>query len=247
MRILFRAALLNRNFANSIAVAFAISLFCSLTVGQSRACKVGVQAPPYGFWTWAANSEVKVYILTADFKASEIPYLLAPLQTWNAVATVTGAGVMFVYHGAVSAPQSCVNCLTMMRGSVFDKKNRHATELRAYSARSDQIMTFASIVIDPVLTNPDALSNAVAHELGHNFGLLDCYSCKEHTTVMNRFKIINEPNGVFGPSNCDVAQIRRVYDELKIRVRPMPGSLRIPTDEGEEPIDDDTPVVIPRP
>ena len=141
----------------------------------SRGCKVGVQAPAYGFWTWAPNSEVKIYILAADFRESEIPYLLAPLQTWNAVAAATTAGVKFVYEGPVSAPRHCINCLTIMRGQVFDKTHRHATELQAYSAHQDQIMTFASIVIDPVITNLDALSNAVAHELGHNFGLLDCY------------------------------------------------------------------------
>ena len=30
-------------------------------------------------------------------------------------------------------------------------------------------------------------TNALAHELGHSFGLLDCYSCKTQSTVMIRF------------------------------------------------------------
>jgi len=250
--LLNRLSLLSRHLVLPILCFLGIGAFhCQLATAQEsrsqRGCKVGVQVPAYGFWTWAANSEVKVYILTADFKPAEIPYLLAPLQTWNAVAAVTTSGVKFTYGGAVASPRQCLNCLTIMRGEVFDKTKRHATELHAYSAHSDQLMTFASIVIDPILTNPDALSNAVAHELGHNFGLLDCYSCREHTTVMNKFKVVNEPNGVFGPSDCDIAQIRRVYAELKTTIRPSPGGLKLPVDDGEEPVDDETPVIIPKP
>ena len=69
-------------------------------------------------------------------------------------------------------------------------------------------MTWAQIVVDPRLTNPKALTNAVAHELGHNFGLLDCYTCKFKTTVMNQFKVVNEPNDMEGPTTCDIAKLK---------------------------------------
>src|SRR6185503_13129547 len=119
-----------------------------------------------------------------------------------------------------------------------DKVKRHATELQTYSARRDQIMTWAHIVIDPVLTNPKALTNAMAHELGHNFGLFDCYSCKDKSTVMNQFKSVNVPNDMEGPTECDIAQVRAAYKELAVRVRPSPQILEV-VDEGEEPEDDD--------
>ena len=97
-------------------------------------------APAFGFWAWAANSQVEVYVLAADFKAEEIPYLVSPLQSWNAVGEATGSGVRFTYEGLVSAPQYWVGCLTIMRGNVFDKSKRHAAELQAYSAHSDQLL-----------------------------------------------------------------------------------------------------------
>ena len=133
-----------------------------------------------------------------------------------------------------------------MRGPVFNKVKRHATELQAYSAQSNQIMTWAHIVIDPVITNPEALINAIAHELGHTFGLIDCYSCKSKSTVMNQFKTVNEPNDMQGPTACDVAQVSAAYKELSIRVRPAPIIVE-GVDEGEEPLDDDTPIVVRKP
>jgi len=217
--------------------------------GQTPAlaqCKVGRTSSAFGFWTWAANSKIKVYTLGSDFTEIELPFVLKPLQTWNAVSEVTGSGVKFDYVGSIAAPLYCENCLTIMRGEVFDKTRRHATELRAYSAHGDQIMTWAQIVIDPVLTNPEALTNAMAHELGHNFGLVDCYSCKSKSTVMIQFKTANEPNKMEGPTACDVAQVQAAYKELAVRVRPSP-TVKEVVDEGEEPEDDDTPVVIKKP
>jgi len=143
--------------------------------------------------------------------------------------------------------RNCENCLTVMRGPVFDGRKRHATELRTYSARGDQIMTWAQIVVDPRLTNSKALTNAVAHELGHNFGLLDCYTCKFKTTVMNQFKVVNEPNDMEGPTTCDIAQVKAAFLELAVRVRPAPKIEEGVVDEGEEPEDDDTPIVIRKP
>ncbi|HAF15072.1 MAG TPA: hypothetical protein DCK99_15535 [Blastocatellia bacterium] len=210
-------------------------------------CKVGVRAPAFGFWTWAANSQVKVFILAAHFKTEEIPVLLAPLESWNAVAEASSSGVKFTYAGSVSEPQYCENCLTIMRGKVYEKKTRHATKLQAYSVHADQIISYAEVVIDPIITNPEALKNAVVHELGHNFGLLDCFSCKDRSTVMNQFKVINVSNGMEAPTACDISQVKAAYEELKTHVRPSPMVAKVMVDEGEEPVDDDTPTVIPLP
>ncbi|HEY6803252.1 MAG TPA: hypothetical protein VI306_06715 [Pyrinomonadaceae bacterium] len=230
-------------------VVFIILINCLLgVVAQTpplTVCKVGKDAAAFGFWTWRANSKVKVYVLGNDFSELELPYLLKPFDTWNAVVEATGSGVKFEYVGPTSAPLYCENCLTIMRGKVFDKTRRHATELRTYSAHADQIMTWAQIVIDPVLTNPQALTNAMAHELGHNFGLVDCYSCKSRSTVMIQFKSVNKPNEMDGPTACDVAQVKAAYKELAIHVRPSP-KVEI-VDEDEEPVDDDTPIVTRKP
>ena len=210
-------------------------------------CKVGVRAPAFGFWTWATGAHVKVYVRIPDFSPAEIPYLLAPLQTWDAAHEQSGSGVRFEYQGTTLEQMLCVNCLTIQRGKVFGKIKRHAAELQALSIQNNQIITYASIVIDPVLTRLEALTNTMAHELGHSFGLLDCYTCQQKSTVMAQLKTLNVSNDMQGPTACDLAQIQAGYRELKIHPRPSPTALVADADEGEEPVDDDTPIVTRKP
>lgn len=209
-------------------------------------CQVGQKAPAIGFWTWAANARVKVYIVSKDFKADETSQLLSALQNWNNVSELTGSQVKLEYKGNTDHQLSCENCLTIMRGSVFDKSKKHLTALSAFSVRHDQVISYALITVDPVLTNPKAIADALAHELGHNFGLLDCFTCKKKSTVMNQFRATNVANDMASPSPCDIAQVREAYKELKVRVRPSPPDRNL-IDEGEEPVDDDTPIIIPKP
>jgi hypothetical protein len=222
---------------------FSFPAFPQNASSSASPCTVGVRAPAFGFWTWASDTRVKVYILASDFKSEEIPYLLTPLQRWDAVWESTGAGVRLDYEGTTSAPLDCQNCLTIMRRPVFNKKTRHGSEFEAHSEGDTQIVTYAAILIDPALTNPKALTNAVAHELGHSFGLLDCYLCKDHSTVMNKLKRMNASNDMEGPTRCDIAQVEAAYKELRIRVGPAPVVMNAVVDEGEEPVEDDTPLV----
>lgn len=214
---------------------------------QSSSCKVGKVAASVGFWTWAPESKINVYIVESDFTPNELPYLLAPLSSWNSVSEATGSKVKFEYQGLVDRPLYCENCLTIVRGQVFDKSKRHLTELRTYSAARNRIMTWANIVVDPLLTNSKALTNALAHELGHSFGLLDCYSCKQNSTVMIQFKSVNVPNDMDRPSACDVSQVKLAYQTVAAQLKRVTQTKPLEVDEGEEPVDDDTPVVIRKP
>lgn len=207
-------------------------------------CKIGDQAPAVGFWMWALNARVQVYVRSTDFDAEQLPYLLAALQNWNHASEQTGSGVNFEFQGNTAQQRSCENCLTILRDRVFDKTRRHATELSAYSASDNRIITWASIIVDPALTNPKALLNAMVHELGHNLGLLDCYTCKRKSTVMNQFDALNVSNEMERPTSCDVAQVRQAYKDLKVRNSALVRKL-MPEDEGEEPVEDDTPIVVP--
>lgn len=232
----------------SLMVAMGVKDLSAQSIPSLAPCKVGQQAPATGFWTWAPNARVQVYVRSADFDPEQLPFLLTALGNWNSASEETGSGVRFEYQGNTVRQRSCENCLTILRGRVFDKTMRHATEIKAYSARDNQIITSAAIVVDPVLTNPRALLNALVHELGHNLGLLDCYTCKRKSTVMNQFEAVNVSNDMERPTSCDIAQVRQTYKELKLLVRASPPDRKsTPADEGEEPVEDDTPVVMPTP
>ena len=216
--------------------------------GPDGPCRIGHEAAATGFWSWAPNARVRVYIRTADFNGEQLSQLLAGLKNWNSVSEQTGSGVKFEYEGGTAQPRACGNCLTILRERVFDKKTRHPLKLEAYSAADNQIITSATIFVDPVLTNPKALLNALVHELGHNFGLLDCYTCKHKSTVMNQFEALNVSNDMEKPTSCDVAQVKEAYRELKELARVAAEKRKpIVVDEGEEPVDDDTPIVVPAP
>jgi hypothetical protein len=216
-------------------------------------CKAGQTAPSIGSWTWAANSRVEVYVRLPDFAADKLPAILTAVQTWDASAGKNGSGVRFEYKGIVTQAKTCDNCLTILRDKVADK--RHGAELQAFSKRNDQIIDYAWIVIDPSYRNPTTLTSIVAHELGHSLGLLDCFSCRRGSSAMSRFdttlrlfqiKVADWSNGIKGPTSCDMAQVKEAYKELRIFVRPAPTATSFrPADEGEEPEEDDTPIVIP--
>ena len=228
----------------------AVSVFAQATDSVATACDAKVKAPDYSMPEWPENTKVKVYVMSGDFKAEEIAGIVTPLSNWNAVAEVTGSQVTFIYSGMTAQPLDCLNCLTIMRGRVHNNQ-KHAAELQAMVNQGEQTILHARIVIDPVIPNLTALTNAVAHELGHNFGLPDCFSCHGHSTVMS---LIRTSEGFTGPTSCDVAQVRRIYDHLRVQVAErkrretrLVAQKIVPVDEGEEPVDDDTPIVVKKP
>ena len=206
-------------------------------------CKVGSRAAGTGFWTWQPNSRVYVYVLQNDFSKEEISSLGMPIKLWDAVSEVTESRVRLAYAGTTLMPRECENCLTILRGNVHNEKTRHGSEIRAFGINGTRIIHHASILIDPRMKTSESLKSAVAHELGHSFGLQDCYNCKERSTVMIKFGGFSLSNGVEGPTGCDVTQVRKAYIELKKRYRPVV----MQEDEGEEGVPDDTPLVIPEP
>ena len=226
-----------------------VSLLSSGSVAYSDGpvlpCRVGKDAPQIGFWTWPSQTKVSVYISAVDFNDKEIPYLTKALDKWNDVAGLTGSGVVFNYAGRTTELVNRQNSITIIRGEVFDSKRRHVTELRAVSLKNNQLISYAVIVVDPKLTNLKALTEALGHELGHNLGLLDCYNCKAKSTLMGKFKRVNATNNLSEPTPCDIAQVKQAYAELRVRVRPSP--VKLADDEGEEPVDDDTPIIVPKP
>ena len=232
-------------FIFCFAIFFLLSGLTETTQAQTRVadCKVGSRAAATGFWTWQPDSRVYVYFLQNHFSKEEINSLTTPIRLWDEVSEASETKVRLTYAGTTLTPLECENCLTILRGNVHNEKTRHGGEIRAFGVNGTRIIHHASIVIDPRMKTPASLKSAVAHELGHSFGLQDCYDCKDRSTVMIKFGGFSLSNGVEGPTGCDVAQVRKAYVELKKRFR----AVVVHVDEGEEGVPDDTPLVIPEP
>lgn len=226
---------------------FAVLLLLTGLTGTMQAqprvadCKVGSRAAATGFWTWQPDARVYVYVLQNDFSEEEINFLIRPVQLWDAVSESTESKVRLTYVGTTLTTRDCENCLTILRDNIHNEKTRHGGEIRAFGINGTRIIHHASIVIDPRMKTSDSLKSAVAHELGHSFGLRDCYDCQERSTAMVKFSGFSASTGVEGPTGCDVAQVRKAYVELKQRYPP----LVVHDDEGEDGVLDDTPLVIP--
>ena len=87
----------------------------------------------------------------------------------------------------------------MLRG--IPKGKDRVGQLRVYSM-SNGVMR-ATMIVSPTVTDLNALTSLMTHELGHSLGLADCYECKRGTTAMSAFKSENKGNDVYGPSECD--------------------------------------------
>lgn len=245
MIISFQPAVIKASRLRSLVIAFGLTsclLGAAINISAQKPelvpCKVGSNAASFGFSIWAPRSRIKVYLRTKDFGAEETDAVLAPLQSWNAVSNLTGSRVILEYAGQIDEQASCENCLTVMRGKATVRKGYDALANFRGLATHDEIIFSAAIVIEPRLKSLKALTDIMAHELGHSFGLRDCYSCKKQSTVMNQFDDFGTPNDLPAPSTCDIAQVAAAYRRAPAPVKVVP-----PIDEGEEPIDDDTPIV----
>jgi hypothetical protein len=166
-------------------------------------------------------------------------------QNWDAAAVENGSQVHFSFHGLTRETKTDQGDLTLIRGDIYQKKVRHLALLEAHSLSNNQLIDYALIIVDITVKEPAVLTNVMAHEIGHSLGLLDCYKCRSGSTAMGLLKSANESNGIEGPTACDRTAVLAAYEKLSFHVAASPAALQSveATDQGEEPEEDDTPIV----
>lgn len=229
-----------RRMIPALGLLLVIGLGSQIVSGQQAAklCVANKNAAPIGFWMWRQDAHVNVYVRTSDFKEKEVASILNAIRIWDEASAANGSGVRFAYAGTTLLTKTEDNSLTILRGPT--KHKEHRAEIQAASKRGDQVIDYATITIDPSVTGADAIANALAHEIGHSLGLLDCNSCRQSSTAMWKLS----SSGIKAPTECDNEQVKEAYRQLKLFVRPAPNSeTQTIVDEGEDPVEDDTPVV----
>ncbi len=194
-----------------------ISLVLPLTIVQAQrrqeTCTTNRNAPPVSSYHWPIDAEVKVYFVRDTFTSEQRDVLFQVMKTWTATGSETGSGVKFVYAGENDGPVSCRNCLTVRRREVHKQDKHHYAFFNPMVMDKHGVLMAAWIDLDVGTTKPRALSGFMAHEMGHGLGLWDCTTCRKKQTIMNGFPGLNQDNGLLGPSACDLATLKNIYQD----------------------------------
>lgn len=167
--------------------------------GMPKQCRPGKTSTEALGWRWKPNTRVRIYYLKGNFSVEERGAFSRAVNNWNAALKEIDSRVVFTFGGEREEIAEDNASITVLRG--IPKGRDRVGQLRFYSM-SNGVMR-ATMTVSPTLTDLDALTSLMTHELGHSLGLADCYECKRGTTAMAAFKDSNKGNDVFAPSECD--------------------------------------------
>ena len=138
-------------------------------------CSLPPQQPPNGA-SWPHGAVVNVAMNPDDFTPAQQAAIQAAFTNWQ-YSPGNNSGVMFTFSNSTSRPP----------GNDVQYIHREHTQTGAASALSFSggTMQHVTTAIDTTMTNVDAIQNAMTHEIGHAFGLGDCLSCPEGSSVMS--------------------------------------------------------------
>lgn len=159
--------------------------------------------------TWAPGSTVAV---TND-PIHPVPFgdLQAAMSNWNSQLNSLApcSGVSFVDDVGTPSihivdefipPPDPTNPRKIFRG-ITDFTNANFTNGRLSSIK---------ITINNIVTDHTAITEVIAHEIGHTIGLADCDMCGLHASVMevgDAVPSVNTSIGTPGPTGCDIFSV----------------------------------------
>jgi predicted Zn-dependent protease len=158
-------------------------------------------------WRWKPNTRVRIYYLKDNFNQLETEAFFRAVTNWNSALKEIDSRIVFILSGERESIVEDDASVTVMRG--IPKGKDRLGQLRIYSMSNG--VRRATMTISPVVTDLNALTSLMAHEIGHSLGLADCYECKRGTTTMAAFKEANKGNDVYEPSECDKYIVSTAY------------------------------------
>ena len=177
------------------------------TLSMPRQCQPGRTAPAVQDWRWRPGMKVTIYYLKGDFSLRAQGALTRAIDNWNEALREIDSQITFLVGGESSGLMPVRTDITVMRGKPMGKENVGHVNLHSNSNGRVHLV----IVVHPSLSEPDALTSLMTHELGHTVGLADCYKCQPGTTAMAAFRNNSRGNYVYRPSECDLYVVAAGY------------------------------------
>ncbi len=158
-------------------------------------------------WRWKQGTLVRIFYAKDSFSAAEALALSQAVKGWNDALSAINSRIVFVAspeHERVGNKNASV---TVMRG--IPRGKERLGEIRFHSISNGMVQMV--LAINPDVTDLNAMTSLMTHELGHTLGLADCYECRRGTTAMAAFKSNNQGNDVYEPSACDKFVVASTY------------------------------------
>ncbi|HKS30283.1 MAG TPA: M57 family metalloprotease [Pyrinomonadaceae bacterium] len=171
----------------------------TMPLSMPKQCQTGKTSPEAMGWRLSATKPVRVYYLKDNFNRAEVEALTRGVNNWNRALLEIASPVIFVNSGEREAVVRDELTITVMRG--VPKSKERVGEIKFYTKPNGSVRM--TVIMSPTVTDLNALTSLITHELGHAMGLADCYGCKRGTTAMSAFKGRNKGNDVYEPSACD--------------------------------------------
>jgi len=171
----------------------------SNSLAMPMQCRPGKTSTEAIGWRWKPDARVRIYYLKNNFSLTERAAFSRAVDNWNRALSEIDSRIVLTIVGEREAVADDDATVTVLRG--IPKGKDRLGQLRIYSM-SNGVMR-ATMIISPDVTDLNALTSLMAHEIGHSLGLADCYECRRGTTAMAAFKEKNKGNDVYQPSDCD--------------------------------------------
>lgn len=171
-----------------------------------KQCRTGKTSTEALNWRWKQGTVVRLYYLKDNFSRAEAEALSRAVNNWNEALKEIDPEVAFVVGGESEVVVRDGTSITVMRG--IPSKKERVGEIKLHSRTNGR--TQLVVIVSHAITETDALTSLLTHELGHTLGLADCYGCKRGTTTMSAFKG-NKGNEVYAPSECDKYMVAAGY------------------------------------
>jgi len=170
-------------------------------------------------WRWKQGTLVKVFYAKDSFSVAEEAALSQAVKNWNDALREINSRIVFVVspeHESVGNKNAGV---TVMRS--IPRGRERLGEIRFHSISNGMVQMV--LAINPDVTDLNAMTSLMTHELGHTLGLGDCYECRRGTTAMAAFKSSNQGNDVYEPSACDRFVVASTYaGDTGVQARAIP-------------------------
>lgn len=160
-------------------------------------------------YTWPQNSDITVNI-SGDFgDASSLAGCVrqAFLNWSNNPNTAAGVRYNFNFN---AAPTGGPNTIYVARTAPpLEPTGQPQARMDPTFNSTNTNLQAAIVRVNPAVTNCTALTEAMAHEIGHMYGLADCPNCPAGTSVMTSYNNMNDvDSGSPSPMGCDAEQAR---------------------------------------